>query len=180
MMNDLFPILLDRYEHSVMESIKEILPKQHDKWLHFYINNLIQKFVLTWLENLDDNSLVVLCVDSLIDFWVFTTSNLLNNFIMILWPIKNKTKVHTLCSTHSSKRSFSPIQHNYPNHLLTGIWPQNFHSLNSLPQYETSVDIHQRSTLVRSSLIYSYRYWLVSFTLYKNRVGLDPFLINWI
>ena len=40
--------------------------------------------LLTWLQDLDDDTLVVLCVDSLVDLGVLSTTNLLDDLIVIL------------------------------------------------------------------------------------------------
>ena len=48
--------------------------------------NLVKQARLTWLQNLDDDSLVVLRVDSLIHFRVLSTTNLLNDLEVVLGP----------------------------------------------------------------------------------------------
>ena len=40
--------------------------------------------VLTWLQDIDDDALVVLCVDSFVDLGVLSTTNLLDDLIVIL------------------------------------------------------------------------------------------------
>ena len=40
--------------------------------------------LLTWLEDLDDNSLVIESIDALVNFRVLASTNLLDNLIVVL------------------------------------------------------------------------------------------------
>ena len=61
------------------------------KWRRPIDRTKNSEYELTWLQDLDDDALVVESVDSLVDFGVLASANLLDDLVVVLGPERSQS-----------------------------------------------------------------------------------------